>query len=92
MFVMRAVRDTKRDIDNGLKQQIRDFCTDFEQLTTSRNRLLHAHPFTESGGKQRLMYKTNLRWSENSLVSFIRETEDLSSRANQAFHNKLYST
>ena len=75
------------------KTELQACLTTFEQLCNRRNKLLHAHPITDTGRSQILNYQgrvdralSDIKWSTAEIEAVIREFDDAACAANSLLH------
>jgi hypothetical protein len=62
-------------LDTAMRARITSAVREFERLTKRRNHLVHAHPFTDAEGKQRLGKTEERHWSMEKIRTLIAELE-----------------
>jgi hypothetical protein len=90
------VRDKLRTTINSLttsfvkvtRQELEDCCAKFDGLIVRRNALIHAHPFTDTDGKQLLAYQTkttkpllDMKWPEPEVEGLLAAFDAAACRA-----------
>lgn len=85
----RAINQASPDLQNDLRVRLVKFDEAFRKaIKYRRNKLLHAHPYTESDGEQRLM-GGDLKWSFEAVDEAAKIFEDAAIMGNEIFHGDL---
>ena len=91
----RAIDNTNVILDDATKDELRDCLSNFSDLVTKRNALIHAHPVTDSDGSQILSYQTkptrslpDMKWPSSEVQKIISEIDEVAPEAS-AIMDKL---
>jgi len=73
----------------GIQEELTSLHLSFKSaIATSRNKLLHAHPYTAVDGKQQVGYKDK-DWSLEEIYEIARYFELIAIDSNDLYHNKI---
>jgi hypothetical protein len=79
---------------HSLKIRLTDLAIEFQNFVKWRNKLMHANPYTASGGEQCLLYNgrnSTQDWPIAEIDEFSDRAARLSIDASQLIHSGLYS-
>lgn len=83
-----SIKDTTLPLDGALRKDLGNFAEGFRTAIRSRNKLLHAHPYTAGGGTQQLG-GGGVEWSMSEVEGAIELFETVGIRGNDIFHGPL---
>jgi len=74
----RAIKGTNLCLTPDLLADLKKLVDAFRRAVKERNNLLHANPFTDEGGAQRLGGKGHRKWRTEDVLRAAKQFEDLS--------------
>lgn len=86
--LINAIGQTSPPLPKNLRYCLIKFHEDYVSAIRSRNKLLHAHPYTAAGGLQQLG-GGGLQWSIESVYEAAKSFEDAAIKGNDIFHGDL---
>lgn len=93
-FIARALLDAietaEPPVDESVRRSLLRVHQDFRAAMRTRNRLLHAHPFTNVEGEQRLSAH-HREWTMSEVEAAAQQFEEAALFANGMFHGELAS-
>jgi hypothetical protein len=86
--LIRAVETTTLQLPSALRSRLIRFHQSYRQAISRRNKLLHAHPYTEESGAQRLGGGGH-KWPIDLVDEAARFFEEAAISGNTIFHEEL---
>lgn len=86
--LIRAIDTTTPALPSSLRRELVKFHQNYLKAIRQRNKLLHAHPYTEADGTQRLMGGGS-QWSIEEVEAAAKLFEDACIEGNEIFHGAL---
>lgn len=85
----KAIETTSPRLSGALRTKLVHFHESYLKAIKHRNKLLHAHPYTASGGVQQLMASGGLEWPIEAVENAARTFEAAAIEGNELFHGSL---
>jgi hypothetical protein len=86
--LINAIDTTSPPLPPGLRQRLAQFHSSYVAAIRSRNKLLHAHPYTAGDGVQQLG-GGGLEWPMSAVDAAARSYEEAAIEGNSIFHGDL---
>jgi len=86
--LIRAIEATSPPLSQGLRHSLVKFHEAYLGAIRSRNKLLHAHPYTATGGLQRLRGGTH-DWPMEAVILAAKQFESAALHGDALFHGTL---
>jgi hypothetical protein len=85
----KAIANTSPPLDDGLRRRLVKFEQNFRVAIDSRNKLIHAHPYTASDGALQLGGGGGLEWPIEAIYEAAKLFEDIAIEGSDIFHSDL---
>jgi hypothetical protein len=85
----KAIETTSPQLSAALRTKLVHFHQSYVNAIKHRNKLLHARPYTASGGAQQLMASGGLEWPIEAVDNAARLFETAAIKGNELFHGPL---
>jgi hypothetical protein len=85
----RAIKNTKLKLPNDLRTDLKRLVGSFRAAVKERNNLLHANPFTDEDGAQRLGGKGHRKWRTQDVLRAAKQFEDLSHEVGKLMRDRV---
>jgi hypothetical protein len=81
--------ETSPQLSGALRTKLAHFHQCYVKAIKHRNKLLHAHPYTTSGGAQQLMASGGLEWPIETVENAARFFDTTAVEGSELFHGSL---
>ena len=86
--LIKAIDATAPPLSSGLRKSLAKFHRNFLAAIDSRNKLLHAHPYTAPGGMQQLG-GAGIEWPLEEVIATAKQFEAIAIEGNAIFYGSL---